>query len=631
VVAALAAAVSLAAFAPPELPKLPEIKREPQITYVDRSGAVLGVRGGQYAPPVNVASLPGYVPAAFIAIEDRRFYEHQGVDALGIARALMADALKGRAAQGASTITQQLARELFLNNDKDLQRKATEAVYALELERTYTKQQILGLYLSRANFGKGAWGLEAAAQRYFNKPASRLSIREAAMLAAIMKSPTHYNPVDNPEKSAERTRLVLDAMAETNIITPAQKAKALADTPKVWKVAPAAPAGYFLDWIDGETRKITGNPKQDLVVETTLDLPTEQAAAEAAKAVVARYAKQKVEQTAVVTLDAQGRVRAMLGGVDYDKSPFNRAVDAHRQAGSSWKPFVYLTALEAGLTPDTVRVDEPITIANWSPQNIEGEGFSGPVTLQVALAQSINTVAARVADEIGRPNIAATAKRLGINTPVNTDPAMALGTSLVEPIEMAQSYAAFADGGLKVQAYGVERIRTTAGQVIYQKRLGAPQQVIYAPALDELTGMMRTVLTQGTGRRAAVPGYDLAGKTGTTSDYKDAWFCGFTGGLTTVVWMGRDDNTPMRRVTGGLGPAELWHDYMKVALKKLPSAPIPAGPLMPPPLPEAIPVSAPGSAPSPADDVTTLLGPPAPPPTTLLPLPPAPVAQAKPG
>ena len=627
-VAALAAAVSLfghAAFQAPELPRLPDIKREPQITYLDRSGAVLGVRGGQYAPPVNVAQLPGYVPAAFIAIEDRRFYEHQGVDALGIARALMADAMKRRMAQGASTITQQLARNLFLNNDQNLQRKATEALYAIQLERTYTKQQILGMYLSRANFGKGAWGIEAAAQRYFDKPASRLSIREAAMLAAIMKSPTHYNPADNPEKSAERTRLVLDAMVETNAITPARRAKALAEATKVWKASPTAPAQYFIDWIDGETRKITGSPKQDLVVETTLDLPTEEAAADAAKTITARYAKQKVEQAAVVTLDAQGRVRAMIGGVDYDKSPFNRAVDAHRQAGSSWKPFVYLTAMEQGLTPDTVRVDEPITIANWSPQNIEGEGFSGPVTLQKALAESINTVAARVADEIGRPNIAATAKRLGISTEINTDPAMALGTSLVEPIEMAQAYAAFADGGQKVTAYGVERIRGANGQVLYQKRLPAPQQVVYAPALDELLGMMRTVLTEGTGRRAAIPGYDIAGKTGTTSDYKDAWFDGFTGGLTTVVWMGRDNNQPMRKITGGVAPAELWHDYMRVALKKLPSAQIPAGPVIAPP-PAAIPVSAPGPGAPAADDVAKLLGTPQPPPTTLLPLP-----GAKPG
>jgi penicillin-binding protein 1A len=612
VVAALAAAVSLFGQEP-----LPQIKREPQITYVDRSGVVLGVRGGRFAPPVNLATLPAYVPAAFVAIEDRRFYEHQGVDPVGIARALVADLSKGRAAQGASTITQQLARNLFLSSDRTMERKAQEAVYAIELERTYSKQQILGLYLSRAYFGEGAYGIEAAAERYFNKPAARLTIREAAMMAAIMKAPSTYNPAENPEKSAERTRLVLDAMVESGAIKPVQRAAALEQSPKVWRSAASASAQYFLDWLDGQTRQAVGVPKQDLVVETTLDLPVEEAAEQAAQAEVTRYTAQKVQQAAIVSVDANGRIRAMVGGVDYDKSPFNRAVDAHRQAGSSWKPFVYLTALEAGRTPDTVEVDEPITIANWSPHNYE-EGYAGPVTLQVAFAQSLNTVAARLADEVGRPQVAATARRLGIVSPINTDPAMALGTTLVTPVEMAQAYAAFSNGGNRVAAYGIERIRTTGGAVVWQRKAATPAPVIGNPALSELTGMMRTVITSGTGTRAAIPGYDLAGKTGTTSDYKDAWFCGFTGGLTTVVWMGRDDDTPMRRITGGIAPAELWHNYMRTALKRLPIQAIPAGPPAPEPQPLApIPVSVP-------DDVSGLLGapdqpapPPPPPPLTL--------------
>ncbi len=625
-VVALAAAVSLfghASFTQPEIPRLPEIKRDPQITYLDRSGAVLGVRGGHFAPPVNLASLPAYVPAAFVSIEDRRFYEHSGVDPMGIARAIVADMTKGRAAQGASTITQQLARNLFLSNDRNLERKATEAVYAIELERVYSKQQILGLYLSRAYFGEGAYGIEAASARYFNKPARGLTLREAAMLAAVMKAPANYNPAANAARSAERTRLVLDAMVDTGAITAGQRGAALASSPKVWKAAPSAAAQYFVDWLDGQMRPIVGSAKQDLVVETTLDLPSEQAAAEAAKATVEHYKAQKVGQAAIITLDANGRVRAMVGGTDYDASPFNRAVDAHRQAGSSWKPFVYLTALEAGRTPDTIEVDEPVTINNWSPHNYE-EGYAGPVTLQVAFTQSLNTVAARLADEIGRPNVAATAKRLGILSPINTDPAMALGTTLVTPIEMAQAYAAFADGGDRVTAWGIERIRAVNGGVIYQHKVAAPQPVIANPALDELQQMMRAVLVSGTGTRAAIPGYDLAGKTGTTSDYKDAWFCGFTGGLTTVVWMGRDDATPMRRITGGIAPAELWRITMRAILKKLPSAPIPAGPPPAQPDPLApIPVVAPGGAA--ADDVNSLLNPPlvvapgtpAPPPLTL--------------
>jgi penicillin-binding protein 1A len=600
-VPALLVAASLLSQAP-SLPKLPDIKRDPQVTYVDRSGAVLGVRGGRFAPPVDLAKLPAYVPAAFVAIEDRRFYEHSGFDALGIARAIVADISKGRAAQGASTITQQLARNLFLSNDRNMERKGLELVYAIELEQTYSKKQILALYLSRTYFGSGAYGIEAAAERYFNKPAANLSVREAATLAGIMKSPTHYDPAEQPAKSAERTRLVLDAMVENGDILPSDRARALSQTPKVWKSAPAAPAQYFVDWLDSQVQKVSGLPKQDLVVETTLDLPAETAAGDTARDTVAHYAKQKITQAAVVSLDGSGRIRAMVGGIDYATSPFNRAVDAHRQAGSSWKPFVYLTAMEAGRTPDDMAVDEPITIANWTPHNFE-EGYLGPITLEHALAESINTVAARLADEIGRPQVAATAKRLGINSPINTDPAMALGTTLVTPLEMAGAYTAFGNGGARVQPYGIERIRVAGGPVVFQHRNTPPAPVIANPALGEMDRMLRTVLVSGTGTRAAIPGYDLAGKTGTTSDYKDAWFCGFTGGLTTVVWMGRDDAKPMRRITGGIAPAELWHNYMRIALKRLPSQAIPPG--APPALPLPTPTLAANPGQSPSDAAVT--------------------------
>ena len=424
------------------------------------------------------------------------------------------------------------------------------------------------------------------------------------MLAGIMQSPTNYNPAEQPEKNLERAKLVLDAMVETGAIRDTDRARALSQSPKVWKTAPTAPAQYFVDWLDGQMQKVSGLPKQDLVVETTLDLPAEQAAADAAKATVARYAKQKVAQAAIVTLDGSGRIRAMIGGVDYSTSPFNRAVDAHRQAGSSWKPFVYLTAMEAGRTPDDMVVDEPVTIANWTPHNFE-EGYLGSITLEHALAESINTVAARLADEIGRPQVAATAKRLGIVSPINTDPAMALGTTLVTPLEMAGAYAAFGNGGAKVLPYGVERVRAVGGGVVFQHRPVAPQPVIANPALGEVDRMMRTVVASGTGTRAAIPGYDLAGKTGTTSDYKDAWFDGFTGGLTTVVWMGRDDAQPMRKITGGIAPAELWHNYMAVALKRLPSTAIPPGA----PPPDALPIPVNFNGPSPNETAAPAPGP----------------------
>ena len=569
-----------------DLPPLPPIKRDPQVTFLDRSGAVLGVRGGRYAPPADISKLPAYVPAAFVATEDRRFYEHTGFDPVGIARALVADLREGQARQGASTITQQLAKNLFLSSDRTLERKATEVLYAVQLERTYSKKQILGLYLSRVYFGAGAYGLEAASQRYFNKPAARLSIREAAILAATLKSPTNYNPIEHPEASKARALLVLDAMAQTGVITAKDLAKARAESPKVAKIAPGASAQYFVDWMDAFARQRVGTPKQDIVVETTLDLRLEAAAAETTRNVIATHAKQGASQAAVITLDGTGGIRALVGGVDYAKGPFNRAIDAHRQAGSAWKPFVYLTALEAGWTPDMPVIDEPITIGNWTPTNYTA-GFLGTITLEQALAQSINTVAARLADQVGRPSVAATARRVGINSLVNTDPAMALGTTLVTPLEMAQAYSSFANGGNRVAAYGVERIRTVGGVVLYKRAPAAVIPVIANPPLSDLNLMLRTVITQGTGKRAALPGYDVAGKTGTTSDYKDAWFAGYTGGVTTVVWMGRDDNAPMGKITGGGAPAELWRGVMGVAIKRLPVTAIPAGT----PAPAVVPVA----------------------------------------
>ena len=578
-----------------ELPRLPPIRRDPQISYLDRSGALLGVRGGRYGPPLDVARLPAYVPAAFVAIEDRRFYSHAGFDPEGIARAIVSDLSQGRAAEGGSTITQQLARNLFLSSDRTLARKGQELVYAAELEQVYTKRQILGMYLSRVYFGSGAYGLEEASRRYFDKPAARLTLIEAAMLAAIPKSPTEYDPAEQPQRSADRARLVLDAMVDTGAITAADRARALAHPPKVWRDAATAPAQYFVDWVDAATRKAIGPLRQDMVVETTHDDPMEIAAGEAASDTVKRFAGQRVGQAALVSLDGAGRVRAFVGGVGYAASPFDRAVDAHRQAGSSWKPFVYLTAMEQGRTPDMMVVDEPVTIGAWSPRNFEPE-YLGEITMETALAHSINTVAARLAQDVGTANVAATAHRLGILSAVNTDPAMALGTTLVTPLEMAQAYDAFANGGNRVAAYGIERIRTAAGKVLYQHRDAAPVPVIANPPLGEMQRMLRTVIASGTGVHAAIPGYDLAGKTGTTSDFKDAWFCGFTGGLTTVVWLGRDDATPMARVVGGSAPAQMWRSYMRVALRRVPVTAIPPGPPPPAPEPTLIPTAAPTDA-----------------------------------
>jgi penicillin-binding protein 1A len=591
VAAQLMAAQGLSA---PALPRLPPITRQPQVVFVDRNGEEIGTRGGRYGPPVDIDRLPAYVPAAFVAIEDRRFWDHGAVDPVGMARALLADIASGKAKEGASTITQQLARNLFLNDQRTVSRKATEIVYALELEKAYSKKQILGLYLSRVYFGEGAYGLEAASERYFARPARRLTVRQAAMLAALMKSPTEYDPIEHPDRSSERTALVLAAMTATGAITPAQSARALAETPHVYHVARQDDAQYFVDWADGQVNRLFPRITRDIIVRTTLDLPLEAETGEAAQRIVADYRGRGVQQAAVISLDPDGRVRALIGGTDYATAPYDRAVLAHRQPGSSWKPFVYLTALEAGLTPDTPEIDQPVTIDGWSPSDYEPE-FLGPITLQVALAKSINTVAASVADQVGRDKVAATARSLGIVSPINLDPAMALGTTAVAPLEMAEAYDALGNGGRRVVAYGVEEVQEVGGPVIWRHPAPVTPQVVDNPYLSELVGMMRTVLTEGTGTAAAIPGHDLAGKTGTTSDYKDAWFCGFTGGLTTVVWMGRDDDRPMVKVVGGSAPASLWREVMAAGMRRFPTGPIPEGP--PPPLPASV-VAEAGTAPA---------------------------------
>jgi penicillin-binding protein 1A len=590
-----------------ELPQLPPITRAPQITYVDRLGEVLGVRGGTAAPPVDMARLPPYVPAAFVSIEDRRFYEHAGFDAVGMARALVTDLALGRTAQGASTITQQLARNLFLSADQTVERKTTELFYAVQLEQKYSKQQILSLYLSRVYFGSGAYGIEAASRRFFGKPAEKLTLREAAALAAVMKSPVEYSPVEQPERSAERTRLVLDAMVQNGAITSAQRAKALSRPLKVYASDQQLAAQYFVDWADRETRKAIGQPKGDLVVVTTLDAPMEQRADAAARQTLAREGRGL--ETALVALDSSGAVRAMIGGSDYGASQFNRALAAKRQAGSAFKPFVYLTAMEAGRTPDDMETDEPVTIDGWSPRNHD-DSFMGPITLQSALVHSVNTVAAKVADQVGRDKVAATAQRLGITTQINTDPAMALGTSQVTPIDMASAYGAFADGGVRVSPYAVETIRASTGQVLWRRRAPAQPQVIANPALGEMDKMMRAVVAEGTATRAAIPGWDIAGKTGTTTDSKDGWFCGFTGGFAACAWMGRDDGAPVAHLAGGGPPAEEWRAFMLAALPRAGAGPIPAGP--PPAAPTPV-IAAPAPAPAATPE------PEVPPPPTQLP------------
>ncbi len=565
----------------PDTSKLDQPEVQHSVTYLDRSGAVLAVRGSQSGSPVNVDELPAYVPAAFIAVEDRRFYHHPGFDPIGMARALARNTRAGRTVEGGSTLTQQLAKNLFLTPDQNMKRKIQEIMLAVWLEAKFTKKEILALYLNRVYFGAGAYGIEAAAQRYFDKPAKDLTVGEAALLAGLLKAPSRYSPVSESERAAVRATIVLNEMERARVITPEQRAEAVSHPVRVSRTLATAHASYFVDWLDTEIRALVGEPTEDLVVETTLDLPIQTAAERSVQAILKRDKSRRVEQAALVALDGEGRVRAMIGGGNYADSQFNRAVDARRQAGSAFKPFVYLAAMEAGMTPMTPVVDEPISIGNWQPRNYSG-GYAGPMNLQVALAQSVNTVAARIADTVGRDNVARAARRLGITSPIGLQPSMALGAVEVSPLEMAQAYAAFANGGLRVQAHGINRIRTRTGRVLYQWREGAQDggrvSVIANPSLSYMNYMMRSVMSQGTGRGAAIAGYDLAGKTGTTSDYKDAWFVGYTGGFVTAVWVGKDDNKPMKGVSGGQSPAAIWKAFMSAALPRLSVGAIPAGP-----------------------------------------------------
>ncbi|MBQ1543398.1 MAG: penicillin-binding protein 1A [Caulobacteraceae bacterium] len=587
----LVAVLAVFAWDLPDTTKALDVKRQPSISYLDRSGALLAVRGSQFAPPVKIDELPPYVPAAFVAVEDKRFYYHFGFDPIGISRAMVSNLRRESGPlAGGSTITQQLARNLFLNFRQTWRRKGQELLLSVWLETKYSKKEILALYLNRVNFGGGAYGIEAAAQRYFNKPASRLTVGETALLVGLMKSPSRYSPVYNTERAERRATIVLDQMVANGAITAAQRDEALKQPVRVSRNVANQNAGYFVDWVDEQVRAMVGQPEADLIVETTLDLPIQVGAENAVRTIVARDSASKgVRQASLVALDGEGRVRAYLGGADYGDSQFDRAADAQRQAGSAFKPFVYLTAMENGHTPSEMVVDEPVTINGWSPRNYTGR-FLGPMTLQTALAQSINTVAARLADQVGTTNVAATARRLGITSKIQTDPSMALGAVEVSPLQMAQAYAPFANGGVLARGYGIERVRTADGKVLYDHAVQKEPrpQVINQPALGYMIQMMRQVLVSGSGGRARVPGYDLAGKTGTTSDYRDAWFVGYTGGFVAAVWTGKDDNTPMRSVTGGSSPAEIWRLFMAAALPRLKVQAIPGGDVAAPPPTDAI-------------------------------------------
>jgi penicillin-binding protein 1A len=559
----------------PPIQSLEIPKRPPTIQIVGIDGSMLAQRGEMAGANIALKDLPPYLPKAFIAIEDRRFYSHFGIDPVGILRALVTNVMHRGVSQGGSTLTQQLAKNLFLTQERTMQRKLQEVELAIWLERRHSKDEILELYLNRVYFGSGAYGVEAAAQKYFGKSARNVTVAEAAMLAGLVKSPSRLAPNRNPEGAEARAQIVLAAMADAKFITEAQAQASIGHPSYNVKPVGAGTVNYVADWIGEVLDDLVGQIDESIKVETTID-PKLQSVAEAAiiDELAAKSVKFNVSQGALVAMTPDGAVRAMVGGRNYAESQYNRAVTARRQPGSSFKPFVYLTALEQGLTPDTVRQDAPIEVKGWKPENYTHEYF-GAVTLTQALAMSLNTVAIRLGLEVGAKNVVRTAHRLGISSKLDPNASIALGTSEVSVVELVGAYAPFANGGFAVAPHVVTRIKTLSGKLLYMRQPDEHNQVIDPRHVAMMNAMMRETLISGTAKKADIPGWPAAGKTGTSQDYRDAWFIGYTASLVTGVWLGNDDNSPTKKATGGGLPVEVWSRFMKAAHDGVPVAALP--------------------------------------------------------
>jgi len=534
--------------------------RRPSVTLESSDGRLLATSGDLYGERVRLADLPSYLPNALLAVEDRRFRSHFGVDPIGLLRAAVANLRAGGVVQGGSTLTQQLAKNLFLTPERSLRRKVQEAILALWLERRFTKDQLLEIYLNRVYLGSGAYGVDAAARLYFGVPAKRVTLWQAAILAGLPKAPSRLNPRAAPDAAMRRGADVLAAMADVGLITlqrATQEGERMALPLRL-----SGGAGWFAEWVQGDLAEDYPGAG-DLTLRTTLDRKAQAAVEQRLEAMLAGPgAAAHAGQGAVVVLDARsGAVRAMAGGRSYRQSPFNRATMARRQPGSAFKPFVWLAALEKGLSPEDGVSDAPLTLGRWSPGNGRWRA-RGVISLQEALAHSVNTAAVRLLQRAGGPGaVAAVARRLGVQGRFPKDASLALGTAEVTLLDLTAGYAAFANGGFRVVPYGVERAETTDRLLAVPRT--APQRVIGAEEAAAMRRMLAAVVQGGTGRAAAVPGLPVAGKTGTTQDSRDAWFIGIAGPLVIGVWLGNDDASPMEEVSGGTLPARLFHEILE--------------------------------------------------------------------
>jgi penicillin-binding protein 1A len=553
--------------------------RQPSMEIVNSNGETVALRGPRYGRRVAIDAIPAQVLQAFLAVEDARFFEHGGVDFWAVMRAIVENVTAGQTVQGASTITQQLVKNVYLSSDQTLKRKLQEVILAYNIDSKLSKKQILEIYLNRIYFGQNAYGIDAASWRYFSKRPSQLTLAEAAMLAGLPKAPGRL-AVDLTAKPAiDRRSVVLQRMVTAGFITQGVANAAMRE-PVILTVPPEPPEGemaYAIDMAQKEIGLLGKDVAPDRIIRLTLDTQMQAQAVAAIQRMVGdgTGTNPGITQAALVAMDRQGRILAIVGGRSYAESQYNRATMAKRQPGSSFKPFVYAAALEAGMTPNTVRVDKPVSFSGWRPRNFGG-GYSGPMTLSTALTRSVNTIAVQLASEVGIDRLILIAKRLGVDSPLPRNLSISLGAGEVTLYDMTRAYATLANDGVRVDPFLIERIDTTRGTIAFQRQNKSPVQVYEPLRARQMTAMLADVVAFGTGKRAKLPGgREAAGKTGTSQNYRDAWFVGYTADIICGVWVGNDGFKPMNGVTGGTMPALIWEDFMAAAHADLPLSPLP--------------------------------------------------------
>ena len=543
-----------------------KISRQPSITFLDKDGRIIASYGDIYGKSIKYNNLPENLINAVIVTEDKRFFNHYGVDIKGVLRAIYVNLKERRIVQGGSTITQQLAKNLFLTPERSFTRKLHELILSLWLELKFSKKQLLSIYLNRVYLGSGTYGVQAASEKYFNKKVEDLNLYECAVIASLLKAPSRYNPIANKKLSQERASLVLENMAKSEMISKAKVKEAKYNNKKYSKfTTPPKSTRYFIDWLLPRVKAYVGEINEDLIVRTTLDVKLQKIAEDSLNKVTENFPS--ADQSALVSLNLDGGVISMIGGRDYGDSQFNRVTQAKRQPGSAFKLFVYLAGLENGFAPDDLVVDSKIDINGWSPKNYKDK-YIGEVSVKDAFSNSINTVAVKISEDIGREKVIKMAKLLGITSPILNSPSLALGTSEVNLLELTAAYDVLANNGNGVFVHGIRSIENTEGKNLFTRKIQGPGKILNSYTVKTMTEMMEQTIINGTGKKAKI-NRPAAGKTGTSQSLRDAWFVGFTSNIVVGVWFGNDDDSPMEKITGGTAPAILWGEFMKKAHKNI--------------------------------------------------------------